>query len=200
MESDGHGKGLPEFIRAYCRHVVVGWIGSEPGRTGTALAKKIGVSKGHISTIRGHDEGAGYRTAKGLADVLGISWDEFETRAKAWWEDRLKQRPPLRAVTDEIVRMNADMPGWAEAEKRARARTPLANWTFLIARRRTGLIPKDGVTPEYVTAEALLAFQYASPEEKLREENEELDQKIHRMRSKHTKRKSKRQADHKNGE
>lgn len=185
------GKALPEFLRTYTRHVVTEWIGAEKGRSGLALAKKIGVSKAHISTIRGNTGGAGYRTARALAAMLGMTFSEYEAKAQSWWEERQRQ-PPLRAATPENTRMNVDMLGWPEAEKRARVRSTIPDWCFLIARRRTGLIPKDGPTPEYVTAEAVIALQFATPEEALRDENQELDHKIHTMRSKRAKRKSKR--------
>lgn len=165
-------------MRAYLQSEMRAWLSAEPGRTGQDLARLAGLTGAQISTVKNHGRGAGWETVEGMAQVLGISTDDLKRRALEAWSTQSHEPPNLRLVRDESSLANAEMPGWEEAEKIARIRSGLPDWTFKRARKRTGLVPRDGVTPQFVIDEAASVLRYSSPDEVIEETNKELDRQI----------------------
>jgi len=174
------GKGVPEYLRIYLQTQMAVWLAAAPKRKAKDLAKLAGLTEAQISTAKNHGRGIGYDTFKGMARVLGITGDELEQRALAAWN----QRPAdLRVVRDGDFLKNGDMPGWADAETAARIQMDgVPGWVFDQARGRTGLIPRDGVTTQYVIDEALEIFRYATPAQVLEQTSAELDRRVSELR------------------
>jgi len=174
------GKGAEEYMRAYLQTQVRAWIAAEPGRKAKDLAALAGLTEGQISQVQNHGRAVGMKTVEGLAQAFGITYDELKRRALAAWEDR---PPALRVVREGDQLANCDMTGWDEAEVAARKQMDgMPNWTFDIARRRTGLVPRAGVTVQYVIDEAVEVFRYATPAQVIERTNMELDRKVEELR------------------
>jgi len=183
------GRGLPEYLQKYLQSEIRAWLATDPSRTGEDLGKRAGVSGAQISIVKNHGRGAGWDTAEGMALVLGITLDELKKRAHEAWQTR-SPPPRLQLVREGDGLANGEMAGWHEAEAKVRAQTGLPDWAFEVARRRTGLVPRDGVTPQYVADEAMEVLRYASPDIVIQRTNEELDRKVNAMRKRKRKRTS----------
>lgn len=155
-------------------------MAAEKKRKAKDLAKLMELTEAQVSQVISRGAGIGYHTIKGMAKVLGITVEELETRALAAYTEQPVQ---LRAVRDGDYLVNGDMPGWPDAESAAREQmTGMPPWTFEVARQYPNVIPRDGVTVQYVIDEALKAFKYASPDQAIHRTNEDLDREVTRLR------------------
>jgi transcriptional regulator with XRE-family HTH domain len=183
-----HGRSLPDYLRFYLQREIRALLAKE-GSTGEELARVMGITGAQVSGIKSHGRGAGWKAVDGLATALGIPLEELIARARA----SQTESPPstaLRVVRDDDAMANGEMDGWAQAEAEARKQSNLPNWTFVKARRRTGLLPKDGVTPQYVIDEAIEVLRYASPDESTENTTAEYNRKLTASRNLKRKRKS----------
>jgi len=154
----------------------------ETGKTQEQLAELAGVSGAEISLVKNHARGAGWNTAEGLAEAFGLTLDQLKQEAAAAYKERPQSIVQLRAVQDGEWVSNGSMPGWEETEIEARKQLAMPEWVSTLARRRPGLIPRGGVTIEYVLNEILGTFRYAPHDQALSRTNEEFDQKVAELR------------------
>ena len=119
-----HGKSLPPHITGYIRE----WIETEwiaKGHKQTELAKICDVDKATITDLKKGRRGAGWSVFEGVAKAHGITKDELERQALAWWKEHgdkamdTADPHPNRAAALEFLR--ADIP--AEVAKRIRSVT-----------------------------------------------------------------------------
>lgn len=91
-------KELDEAVEWFARERVLRWDQEHPGERAVDLARKSKVSKATISDIRRGDRGIGLKTAMGIAEALGVTWDRFQDLAR---EAFAAQRPAPREPTVE---------------------------------------------------------------------------------------------------
>jgi transcriptional regulator with XRE-family HTH domain len=82
------------------------------------IAEKAGVTKGQISQLKNHAVGVGWKTLKGMGEVLGMSVDEIEAASSKWAKQHgdllktaieepkveLPERYPNRLLAAEVAR------------------------------------------------------------------------------------------------
>jgi transcriptional regulator with XRE-family HTH domain len=78
-----HGKSVEPEVAFYLQHRLRDLLAT-PGIAANVIAEQAGVTKGQISQLKNHAVGVGWRTLKGMSDVLGMSVDEIEAAAKKW--------------------------------------------------------------------------------------------------------------------
>lgn len=93
------GKSVDDAVAWYVRQQIVAWL-AQPGHRATDLAKGIGVTKAQVSVIQSGDRGIGHKTAVGMAEFLGVPWEEFKRQAAEAYRSRPQARE-LRVVPDE---------------------------------------------------------------------------------------------------
>jgi len=142
-----------------------------------SLAEAMGVTQAQISQAKNEGKAIGPAVIEGLAKVLSITEDELKRRALERSKATSGEPELFRVERPSRPLRNEELPGWAEAEKEARRQSNLLDWTFLVARGRTGIVPRQGVTREYVISEAVQALNYAKPEDAVLQTNREIAKK-----------------------
>jgi transcriptional regulator with XRE-family HTH domain len=147
----------------------------------TALAAELGVSQPSLSNFLNGKTGAGPQLATAIASHLGVSLSSL-----------IGETGP--GGSDDEKPINANLPGYLEAEAEAKRISGLPAWTFQVARTRSNLIPRQGVTAQYVIDEAAQVLRYADPDEVARRTNAALDRRIKALRTREENRIKKRGA------
>lgn len=99
---------------AYLQHVLREWLVAEPDRDEASFARMSNLSKSTVNNIKNKAAGAGSRTVKGFARMLGREVHQLYADADAW---RRGQAPGAQVSPQ---RRFAEVPGWAESEARLR--------------------------------------------------------------------------------
>ncbi len=183
-------KRAPTHLQIFVQHQIRELLGSGAYPTQSALAGAMGVTQAHVSQAR-EGNGIGDVIIRGLAKVRGVS--EYELRRQAEEEgQRAGKQPELfRVPAADRRQTNEELAGWAKAEAEARRYANLPDWTFLVARGRSGIVPRQGVTRDYVISEAVTALNYAKAEDAVTRTNEEADNKAEALARKARRKKPK---------
>jgi transcriptional regulator with XRE-family HTH domain len=176
-------KRAPTHLQIFVQRQIRELLGSGTYPTQSALAEAMGVSQAHVSQAR-EGSGIGNVIIRGLAKVRGVPHYELMRQAEEEGERAGKQPELFRVPPADRRQPNEQLPGWAKAEKEARRYANLPDWTFLVARGRTGIVPWQGVTRDYVISEAVTALTYAKPEDAVTRTNEEADRKAEALAKK----------------
>lgn len=178
-------------VKAYVRDQLRILLNDGAYPTEGSLAEAMGITQAQVNQAKNRGTAIGPAVLEGLAKIQGISEDELKRRAQEAWKSAGNEPELFRVAVTGQAPKNEQLPGWAKAEKAARRQSNLPDWTFLVARGRTGLVPRQGVTREYVISEAVQALNFGKSEDAVTRTNQEADRKAEAVAEKAKQRKRK---------
>ena len=151
------------------------WILQDKNISARQLSKDAGLTPVHVGKLLARGAArAGTETIAKIAAAAGVSSD--------WLLEGKGQPYAPASASESQTPINANLPGWSEAERAARARGTVPAWAIEEARRRSGLVPHEGVTASYVLDEAMQVLRYANHAEVIAKTAADLDKEADKLR------------------
>jgi hypothetical protein len=105
------GRSADPAINAYAQMRLEQWLADHPDKKAVDLAEAAGTSAYVVSVLKTKGEGVGWRTARQLAKVFGLTLSEFVAEADRYWEERraakgfhsLRESPEWAAARSEVI-------------------------------------------------------------------------------------------------
>lgn len=105
------GRSADPAINAYAQMRLEQWLADHPDKKAVDLAEAAGTSAYVVSVLKTKGEGVGWRTARQLAKVFGLTLSEFVAEADRYWEERraakgfhsLRELPEWAAARNEVI-------------------------------------------------------------------------------------------------
>jgi len=117
------GRSADPAINAYAQMRLEQWLADNPDKKAVDLAEAAGTSAYVVSVLKTKGEGVGWRTARQLAKVFGLSLSEFVAEADRYWEERraakgfhsLRELPEWSAARNEVISKHGANEGAVDA-------------------------------------------------------------------------------------